>query len=314
MQALCYAIVLHLLIICLSDLNSQSNVMDAVDVAKTVSIVILGLFAFGLGMLPIIIVKKLHWRPSENGMSPMAQSILSGILCFGGGVLMATSLIHLLPEIQRGFEELQKTGEITTRMPLGEIMFAAGFFFVYFVEECVHYLSAHHHRKQSDTSSIVQIKQPVSDLADHGGKSQSSCSSECDMRQLTVDQDTEKNSTDSAGSQHDDQDAGHHHHGFVEGGGDGLATLRGFLIVVGLSIHGIFEGLAVGLEKEARDVWMLCGAISIHKFVIAICIGLEMASSGVNIVAHALYLFIFSLVTPLGGVLLFFFLSLLFLV
>jgi len=43
-------------------------------------------------MIPIMIVKWLKWTPSSTGdaLSPMARDVLSGILCFGGGVLMGT--------------------------------------------------------------------------------------------------------------------------------------------------------------------------------------------------------------------------------
>lgn len=34
-----------------------------------------------------------------------------------------------------------------------------------------------------------------------------------------------------------------------------VATLRGLLIVLALSIHELFEGLAVGLESSAANVW-----------------------------------------------------------
>ena len=33
--------------------------------------------------------------------------------------------------------------------------------------------------------------------------------------------------------------------------------MRDFFTVLALSLHAVFEGLAVGLEDEAKDVWML---------------------------------------------------------
>ena len=35
------------------------------------------------------------------------------------------------------------------------------------------------------------------------------------------------------------------------------SALRDFLTVLALSLHAIFEGLAVGLEKDSKDVWIL---------------------------------------------------------
>ena len=34
-----------------------------------------------------------------------------------------------------------------------------------------------------------------------------------------------------------------------------ITSLRGLLIVLGLSVHELFEGLAIGLESSANHVW-----------------------------------------------------------
>lgn len=43
--------------------------------------------------------------------------------------------------------------------------------------------------------------------------------------------------------------------GHVDGDDDVTTALRGLLIVLALSIHELFEGLAVGLESSASHVW-----------------------------------------------------------
>ena len=35
------------------------------------------------------------------------------------------------------------------------------------------------------------------------------------------------------------------------------SALRDFFTVLALSFHAVFEGLAVGLETESKDVWLL---------------------------------------------------------
>lgn len=51
------------------------------------------------------------------------------------------------------------------------------------------------------------------------------------------------------------QGHGHSHHLATTGNDTVVATLRGLLIVLALSIHELFEGLAVGLESSAANVW-----------------------------------------------------------
>ena len=52
-----------------------------------------------------------------------------------------------------------------------------------------------------------------------------------------------------------------------------LSSLRGFLVVVALSVHSLFEGMAVGLEETSGGVWQLFLAIAIHSTAIVFCIG-----------------------------------------
>lgn len=53
------------------------------------------------------------------------------------------------------------------------------------------------------------------------------------------------------------------------------AAFRGFFIILALSLHAIFEGIAMGLGQKASFVWYLCFAIAAHKFIIVFCVGLQ---------------------------------------
>ena len=43
----------------------------------------------------------------------------------------------------------------------------------------------------------------------------------------------------------------------AKGSAEKKVFLRDFLAVLALSIHSIFEGLAIGLELRSEDVWVL---------------------------------------------------------
>ena len=45
--------------------------------------------------------------------------------------------------------------------------------------------------------------------------------------------------------------------------------------MLAISLHAVFEGIAMGLGTKASMVWYLCFAIAVHKFIIAFCIGLQ---------------------------------------
>jgi hypothetical protein len=60
--------------------------------SKLLTMSVLGLVSIFLGLLPVVILRKLGLTPTLTGdvMSPFTKTVVSGMLCFGGGVLMGT--------------------------------------------------------------------------------------------------------------------------------------------------------------------------------------------------------------------------------
>jgi solute carrier family 39 (zinc transporter), member 1/2/3 len=309
--------------------------MDSVGVAKIVSIVVLAVVSIVCGMIPVLISKKMNWK-SETSMSNTSKSWLSGLLCFGGGVLMATSLIHLLPEVHEGFGALKESGEMETSLPIGEIIICAGFFLVYFIEETVHFFADRHAHSQVDVSihrsvgvrecSVSREGHPTPPCGSEEAEctKDSICKLECQVREFCRDVEAaneDKRPSYDSGEQlvtkvpekivkesksvekkkPSSHEGHHHHHGLTAGDGHSiLPAIRGLLVVIGLSIHEVFEGLALGLETTEGDVWQLLAAIGAHKFVIAFCVGLDMTVNGVRLCLHVTYMLVFGLITSLG--------------
>ena len=299
--------------------------MNEVDKAKTIAMVILFAVSLVLGLIPIWIARRMKWKSGNNEMSSKTKNILSGMLCFGAGVLMATSLTHLLPELHDGVGGLQEDGKLPSKLPLAEIFFSAGFFLVYLVEEVVHLISDQHAHNKTDVSihrsvgvrecSISREGQPVPPCLpeeDMDCHENTLCQSNCNERDfckeiepsiVTIsgsDQSIVKRvSVASNGS--GKSSVHHHHHHHAMGDGDRvLPSVRGLLVIVGLSLHEILEGVAIGLETTEGNVWSLFAAVSSHKFVIAFCVGMEMATNGVKTSLHVCYMLVLSLVTSIG--------------
>ena len=68
--------------------------MNEIQEAKIWTMVLLGLVSMILGALPLKL--GAYFAKDDRGWKRVVTSVL---LCFGGGVLFATSLIHMLPEI-----------------------------------------------------------------------------------------------------------------------------------------------------------------------------------------------------------------------
>ncbi|XP_074037056.1 zinc transporter ZIP1 [Leptinotarsa decemlineata] len=260
-------------------------------VAKVVAMTVLGATSFLLGMLPIKLTKMISIK-SVDGDKNLLISLL---LCFGGGVLLFTTFIHLQPEVREGFEALKRqhlVADMPGGIPLSEIVFCLGFFFVYLVEELAHIFldrklhSAGLHRSLSTRrcSSKKELTIPRVTLAkfDDGNISYISTSNK-DLLNSQTTVNFEKHSHD-------------HHH--VDAAIKN--SFGGFLVVLALSFHAVFEGLAVGLEASVEKVWYLFAAIATHKLVIAFCVGVELVTSKTKTMLVVLYIGTFALVTPLG--------------
>merc|ERR1711915_707701 len=99
--------------------------------------------------------------------------------------------------------------------------------------------------------------------------------------------------------------AGHGHshdipQGMAEEGGF-EAALRGFLVVLAISLHAVFEGIAMGLTNNTRSVWLLFVVISAHKYVISFCISMQFVTSGLKPLLSIIYFSTFALISPVGA-------------
>merc|ERR1712013_710507 len=77
-----------------------------------------------------------------------------------------------------------------------------------------------------------------------------------------------------------------------------LTSLRSLMVVLALSIHSVFEGMAIGLEEDQAGVWKLFLAVAIHAAAIVFCIGTEMMASRVKKKMIVMYMVVLSIVTP----------------
>ncbi|XP_047119006.1 uncharacterized protein LOC124801103 isoform X1 [Schistocerca piceifrons] len=86
----------------------------------------------------------------------------------------------------------------------------------------------------------------------------------------------------------------------VDGDDSVLSSLRGLLIVLALSVHELFEGLAVGLQETANLVYYMMGAVAAHKLVLAFCVGVQLIAAGTRPRYIVCYVLTFALVSPIG--------------
>lgn len=235
----------------------------AIVVAQVVSMLGLGLVTWLVGLLPILGVRKGWISESESQQTPFMVNLFSCLTCFGGGVILTSCLTHMLPDVNEVLNEALEAGTFPdSGLPVGEILVLAGFFMIYMLEEGVHLILIKTGHIRSDVPEGETSKAKLA--SGHG-----------------------------------------HSHDAVEvNAGDAeesiQATARGFLVVLALSIHDLFEGVALGVARRESSVWFLFLAFASHKWVIAGCLGLKWARSALRPLVALLYMTVFCAVSPIG--------------
>jgi zinc transporter 1/2/3 len=330
---------------------------------KILVLTLLGVIRLFFGLIPLKITKKLKlW--GESGVSHKlveqrrvrVDTAISLCLCFGGGVLLATCFIHMIPEVRESIEAVKRSGSSVishdTSFPFAELLICCGFFLVYVIEEVAHRLFVHSGHSKPCTHSPApqccstieaELKKTEGTTGDKftfrddtdvpvsarsrpgtGGKIVPASSqvhliaSSLSLEQSGKDSDAftlpqhptiitvaSHSNCHSCDGKAKSEMLHHHHSGFALHSlsqESMVGSLRKFLVVVALSFHSVFEGLAIGLQQTQRDVWYLFTAVIIHACAILFCIGLELVMSGIRLLNIVLYIVILALVSPLGVV------------
>jgi len=80
-------------------------------------------------------------------------------------------------------------------------------------------------------------------------------------------------------------------------------NITSFLLILALSIHACFEGIALGLQESRRELFYMLLAISMHKWVEALSIGINLSKALIDKLIVLQLLIAFSLMTPVGIIL-----------
>ncbi|XP_011152236.1 zinc transporter ZIP1 isoform X3 [Harpegnathos saltator] len=253
---------------------SSDDDPSRVLVAKGVTMAVLCTVSTCMGILPMFLAKWYKWDTTEH-VNPRSMKTVGLLLGFGGGVLLSTTFLHLLPEVTDGVGHLIEEGKLPKlSFSWAEMLACTGFFIMYFVEECVHtYLRW---RQRRGAGKAKDVNRSTNELME-SGQVPPCANGHTHMGHSHLPVIMESNEDD-----------------FV------ISSLRGLLIVLGLSVHELFEGLAIGLESSGNYVWYMFGAVAAHKFVIAFCIGVELIASKTRWYLSVIYVFTFAVVSPIG--------------
>ncbi|XP_053318579.1 zinc transporter ZIP1-like [Spea bombifrons] len=190
------------------------------------------------------------------------QMWLSFISCVAGGVFLAACLLDILPDFLGDMKEEMEKRQINSDFPLPEFILGIGILLVLIVERIV--LECSEGTSEETTPLLHDRTSAVRDQP-HG------------------------HHTDVEHSRQ------HLHVDF-----NAHSSFRSFVLLLSLSLHSIFEGIAIGLENLQSAVLQIATAILIHKSIIAVSLSLLLLQSKVPTRWFVLSMVMFSLMSPIG--------------
>ncbi|XP_022067149.1 zinc transporter ZIP1 [Acanthochromis polyacanthus] len=221
----------------------------------------------GLLLLTLLfgfIPARVKWFRDTDG-TDTHRTVLSLISCFAGGVFLAACLLDIIPDYLSDINAELDARKVETSFPLPEFIIAVGFFTVLILERIV--LNCRELR-----GSPAERAPLIADNRNGHGHGHGATTSP------------------------DLESSGHHVHVDFQA----HSPFRSFMLFLSLSLHSVFEGLAIGLQSTDSKVLEICIAILVHKSIIVFSLSIKLVQSAVRPLWVVAYVGVFAVMSPLG--------------
>ena len=229
---------------------------------KIVSIFVFLGMAMAFGLMPYYIKR---FRTSTR--------FLSISNAFSGGLFLGIGLFHVLPE---GAEMLEEYS-----LPWAYFCAYLSYALILFVEKVAfnsHSLIHGHGNSQKEPRISIE---PVPEL-------------NTSDRQIEKEGVKEKLVEDEYNHEHEHQE---HEHEQKKKKKSGITP---YILLLALGFHGLFEGIALGIQGEVRDALFLSLAIAAHKWAASLTLGISIIKTGIELKKMVIMIAIFGFIGPVG--------------
>ncbi|CAI2373214.1 unnamed protein product [Moneuplotes crassus] len=284
---------------------------------KIVFIVVIYVLAFVSGILPNII----PWCKKSTNFLGIANA-------FSGGVFIAIAFMHILPEASGDYLEYMEENENEQMslthgdddddddpFPLPFVLTFVGYAFILLIDKVIfdtHSLLGDHQHghghaidtEHKDMSKKHLLEEDVRESFSRNGKFSSK------MHQALYPAGKEGDEiNESSRKSHDklDDEAHASEHLITKADIEQpqekgcVSSLTPVVLMIALSTHAVFEGIATGMVDDSHDIWTYIIAILLHKWAAAMSLGISMNKNFKDDKKIMyLLLFIFSFATPVG--------------
>ncbi|XP_063769910.1 zinc transporter ZIP2 [Pseudophryne corroboree] len=195
------------------------------------------------------------------------ELILCLISAFAAGIFLGACLLHVVADFLSNIA----TELSYINYPMGELILSLGFFFVLLIERIVLQVS-----KRSQNISHDGIPLPAT--------------------QMSTDANQNVKGEIPSELQLPPEDPHNHVHPNMYS----HSSFRSLILFFSLSIHSVFEGLAIGLQSSYSSALQIAIAVLIHKGIIVFSLSLKLIQSMTRPVWLIIYIVIFTLMSPVG--------------
>eukprot|EP00118_Oscarella_pearsei_P026423 m.778 g.778 ORF g.778 m.778 type:complete len:332 (+) comp4837_c0_seq1:11-1006(+) len=238
--------------------------MDATG-AKVLSLFLLFVISLLIGFFPLLFRKIFLKRKVKIALDFSS--------CFAGGIFLGTGLLHLIPDINKKFDAYYRKENVSVDYPVMQLCIGLGFIGVFLLDLGIPACKAkddpfgHHHLKEGKQTDGVNEKAAE--------ENNTMCEASVDFKNVSKEEPRSNTAKENP-------------------------SLKHFILFVVLYLHGIFEGLAIGLLDTVAEILALLLAVSIHKSVILISLVVQLVSKNVKTGKSLVLVSVFSVVAPVG--------------
>eukprot|EP00358_Blepharisma_japonicum_P003661 CAMPEP_0202953404 /NCGR_PEP_ID=MMETSP1395-20130829/45877_1 /ASSEMBLY_ACC=CAM_ASM_000871 /TAXON_ID=5961 /ORGANISM="Blepharisma japonicum, Strain Stock R1072" /LENGTH=220 /DNA_ID=CAMNT_0049666921 /DNA_START=50 /DNA_END=709 /DNA_ORIENTATION=- len=214
---------------------------DTLLMLKLIFIFIFGVGALLSGLFPIsasIFKKSIKW--ANVG------------ICFSGGIILTVGLVDLFPEASENVADA-----LDSDFPLPSILVICSYTLMLFLEKIVFTKTHHSHvfhdekeeEEHEDRTPLIYVSSRK--------RSNSAPINRPDETQSMISFD------ETPGTKADEKDE------------DDNGIITGLILALALGIHNLFEGIAIGLQKDVSSFIGIATAVILHHFFAAFSLGIN---------------------------------------
>lgn len=203
-----------------------------------------------------------HYRNA----SKLSISLLG---CASCGVFIATCFLGLVPHVRHQEMHLRGNQTITDQygwIPSTDQLVIIGFLIILITEQIIHGIghsigSAGSH-SPLPTGETMKMNKFHSDEEDGGGEDH--------VPLVSMDDDADDIIFRSNSSPH-------HHHCHRSSPPHGSMNIRVWFLLLGMSVHSFFEGIALGVQNDSNAFWQILIAVLFHEILCCVSYGVQLA-------------------------------------